>query len=182
MGNAAHFSYSLVQCQFFKNTISNTAQNKGTSPHAAWSPKHTRLPLKCSVQPERQHYKNALTRNVPHSRTQGRAPLKAGFPPGFIRSADLVHSHPPRFHICNYHWKSHTPGTALELRPNFPMIGQELIESPNSCMPEMLINTTVLLTRWERAPGAVMIAASLCTLPSGRWYSCRDLLPNSDLH
>lgn len=81
-----------------------------------------------STQPERQHYKNAQTQNVPHSRTHGRAPLKAGFPLALIRSADLAHLHPPRFHICNYHWKSHTSGTALELRSNFPMTGQELIK------------------------------------------------------
>lgn len=38
-------AYSSVQ--FFKHTISNTAQNKGASSQAAWAPKHTRLPLKC---------------------------------------------------------------------------------------------------------------------------------------
>lgn len=59
------------------------------------------------------------------------------------------------------------------------MTGQELIESPSSRMPEMSINTTVLLSGWERAPAAVMIAASPCTFPAARWYSCRDLLPNS---
>lgn len=40
-------AYSSVQ--FFKHTVSNTAENKVTSSHAAWAPKHTRLPLKCPV-------------------------------------------------------------------------------------------------------------------------------------
>lgn len=75
--------------------------------------------------------------------------MKAAFPLALIGSADLAHPIPPTFHIRNYHWKSHTSGSAPELRPNFPMTGQELIESSSSRMPEMLINTTVLLTGGE---------------------------------
>lgn len=43
------FPTAYSSLQFFKHTISNMAQNKGTSSHAAWAPKHTRLPLKCSM-------------------------------------------------------------------------------------------------------------------------------------
>lgn len=124
-------AYSSVQ--FFKYTISKTAQNKGTFSQAAWASKHTRLPLKCPV----LNLKGSITKmpkpKMSHIAGHTAELLwKLAFPLGLIRSADLAHPHPPRFHICNYHWKSHTSGIVLELRQSFPMTGQELIESPSS--------------------------------------------------
>lgn len=114
-------TYSSVQ--LLKHTVSSTAQTKGTTSNAAWTSKHTRLPLKCPVSSLKGSITQRPEPEIPHGRTHGRAPLKAGFPLGLIRSADLAHPHPPRFHICNYHWKSHTSGTAPDLRPSFPMTG-----------------------------------------------------------